>query len=155
VSTSSRPENRDHIVKASSVAHSFGLASFCFFVALLPGCGERSVNKGTEGVLRVHNEPIGNMRVTVNRVDKKSVTAIGFGVTADDGTFRLVTNGGRTGLRLAPGEYCCTLKSVGSQVRVPNEYAQVNTTPLKISWSEKDKTLNLVFRIAAKPLPTP
>jgi hypothetical protein len=142
-------------VKAASAVHPLAFPSFCLFVALLPGCGETPVNKGTEGVLREHDVPIGNVRVTVNRVDKKSVTPIGFGLSADDGTFQLVTKGGRAGLRLAPGEYSCTLKSIGAQVRIPNEYAQVNTTPLKVFWSKEDKSLNLVFRTAAKPVPIP
>jgi hypothetical protein len=85
--------------------------------------------------------------VTVNRLEKKAVKPFGYGVTSDDGTFQLVTNSGHAGLKLSPGEYCCTLKSIGAQVRIPNEYAQVNTTPLKLAWSSCEKSLDLEIRV--------
>jgi hypothetical protein len=119
------------------------------FVAFLPGCGVRPVTEGTQGILRYGDKPLSDIRVTVNRVDKSSVQSIGFGITATDGTFQLVTNGAHGALRLSPGEYRCTLKSVGAQVRIPNEYAQVNLTPLKVSWSVGDKSLDLEVRVTS------
>jgi hypothetical protein len=124
------------------------------FVALLSGCGQRPITEGTEGILRFRGEPVADIRVTVNRIDKKAVNVVGYGVTAADGTFRLVTQGGHAGLKLEPGDYCCTLKSVGAPVRIPNECAQVNTTPLKVSWSEGNKSLNLEVRGTSAQTPS-
>jgi len=112
----------------------------------MPGCRERPVKEGTQGVLRFNNEPVANIRVTVNCVDRKGVKPVGYGVTEADGTFQLVAHGGRAGLKLAPGDYCCTLKAMGASVRIPNHYAEVNTTPLKVSWSEGDTSLDLEVR---------
>jgi hypothetical protein len=115
-------------------------------VAFLPGCGERSVTGGTPGVLRYRGDLLSDIRVTVHRLDGRSMQPIGFGVTGADGSFELVTNGARGALRLSAGEYCCTLKSVGAQVRIPNEFAKVNLTPLKVAWSAGDKSLDLEVR---------
>jgi hypothetical protein len=131
----------------------FGFAALCIFVGLSTGCRDRPVKEGTQGVLRFHDEPVGDIRVTVNRVERKGVQPVGYGVTAADGTFQLMTHGGRAGLKLVPGDYCCTLKSIGASVRIPNEYAQVNTTPLKVSWSDRDTSLNLEVRGNAVPSP--
>jgi hypothetical protein len=111
-------------------------------IVLLPGCG-RSGSDGTSGVLRLGHEPLGNVRVTVNCRNKNSIESIGFGVTDDDGIFHLVSGPAGQGLRLSQGEYRFTLKSVGSPVRIPNEYAQVNDTPLKLSWPGGDENLEL------------
>jgi hypothetical protein len=116
-------------------------------VAFVPGCGARTVAGGTPGVLHYRGDLVSDIRVTVHRVDGSSMQPIGFGITAADGTFELVTNGARGALRLSPGEYCCTLKSVGAQVRIPNEYAQVNSTPLKVAWSVGDTSLDLQVRV--------
>jgi hypothetical protein len=136
-------------MKAGSIFCKLQIAAVTVFVALLWGCGTRPLKEGTAGVLRYHDQPPGNIRVTVNRLEKSSVKPIGFGVTAADGTFQLLTNSGRAGLKLSPGDYCCTLKSIGAQVRIPNEYAQVNTTPLKVAWSAADENLNLEVRVAS------
>jgi hypothetical protein len=130
-------------VNTQSILHAFRVLILVLFLASLPGCRERPVKEGTQGVLRFNNEPVANIRVSVNRVDPKGVKAVGYGVTEADGTFQLVTHGGRAGLKLAPGDYCCTLKSMGASVRIPNHYAEVNTTPLKLSWSDSDTSLNL------------
>jgi hypothetical protein len=134
-------------MKTSSIFRKLQIAAAAVLVALLSGCGTRPLNEGTAGVLHYRDQPPGNIRVTVNRLEKKAVKPFGYGVTSDDGTFQLVTNSGNAGLKLSPGEYCCTLKSIGAQVRIPNEYAQVNTTPLKLAWSSSEKSLDLEIRV--------
>jgi hypothetical protein len=129
------------------LGHKLQIAAVFAFVTCLAGCGLRP-GDGTQGLLRSGEEPLGNIRVTVNRVNKGSVQPVGFGVTGSDGTFRLLKNASR-GLRLSPGEYRCTLKSVGAHVRIPNEYAQVNSTPLKVSWSAGDDNLDLKVALSA------
>jgi hypothetical protein len=42
------------------------------------GCREHPVKEGTQGVLRFNEEPIANIRVTVNRVEPKGVKAVGY-----------------------------------------------------------------------------
>ena len=138
-------------VKTMSALSKLQIAVAALCVALLWGCGERPLKDGTTGVLRYHEQQPGHIRVTVNHLEKNVVKAIGYGVTADDGTFRLVTNSGRAALKLAPGEYCCTLKSIGAQVRIPNEYAQVNTTPLRVTWSGNENGLDLEVRVGTTP----
>jgi 5-hydroxyisourate hydrolase-like protein (transthyretin family) len=130
-----------------------GFVGAGFVIALASGCGERPLKDGTQGVLRFNDEPAANIRVTVNRVEPKGVKSVGYGVTDADGSFRLVTHAGRAGLKLSPGDYRCTLKSMGGSVRIPNHYAEVNTTPLKISWSEGDTRLDLHVRASAGQSP--
>jgi hypothetical protein len=122
-------------------------------IGLSTGCAERPVKDGTQGVLRFNDEPVANIRVTINRIDPKGVKPVGYGVTEADGTFQLVTHAGRAGVKLTPGNYCCTLKSMGGSIRIPNHYAEVNTTPLKVSWLETDTSLNLKVRDAATQSP--
>ncbi len=113
-------------------------------VAVLLGCsGVKPVIGGTEGTLRVGNEYFSDIQVTVHEVDGSSFQPVGFGVTDTDGIFRLVTNGAQGPLSLPPGEYRCTVESVGAPVQFPGEYAQANSTPLKISWSDGDTELEL------------
>jgi hypothetical protein len=122
-------------------------------VVFLSGCA-RTGGEGTQGILRQDHEPLGNTRVTVNRVVKNSIESIGFGVTDADGTFQLVTGTDGRGLCLPAGDYRFTLKSVGAQVRIPNEYAQVNLTPLRLSWSGGDQPLKLEMRVKSGQSPT-
>jgi hypothetical protein len=141
-------------VNARWIFQACGAVAACLIVTTLAGCGERPIKEGTQGVLRFNEEPVANIRVTVNRVDPKGIRAVGYGLTEADGTFRLVTHAGRAGVKLTPGNYCCTLKSMGASIRIPNHYAEVNTTPLKVSWSDRDTSMNLEVRgNAAQPLP--
>jgi hypothetical protein len=117
----------------------------------ISGCGQRPIKEGTRGVLHFNGEPVADIRVTVNQVDRKGIKPLGYGVTKADGTFQLLTHAGRAGLKLTPGNYCCTLKAVGAPVRIPNHYAEVNTTPLKVSWSERDTNLDLQVRGNSPP----
>jgi hypothetical protein len=119
--------------------------------AALPGCGVRPVTGGTKGVLRYGGKLLGDIQVTVHQVDGSSTQPIGFGVTANDGSFRLVKNGASGALWLSPGEYRCTLESAGAPIRLAKEYAKAETTPLKITWSAGDKSLDLEVPVSSDP----
>jgi hypothetical protein len=110
---------------------------------LIAGCGTRSVPGGTKGVLRFDGELLSEIQVVVHQVDGASWRPVGFGVTKNDGSFELVTNGAQGPLWLAPGEYRCTLESAGAPIQIPEPFAQPDATPLKISWSADDQTLDL------------
>ncbi len=60
--------------------------------AALAGCGVRPVTGGTKGVLRCAGKLLSDIQVTVYQVDGSSTQPIGFGVTTNDGSFRLVKN---------------------------------------------------------------
>lgn len=109
----------------------------------LAGCGARPVTGGTKGVLLYAGKSLSDIQVTVYQLEGASPKLVGFGVTANDGSFHLMRNLARGALWLSPGEYCCTLESVGVPIRLPKEYARAETTPLKVSWSKADQSLNL------------
>jgi hypothetical protein len=101
------------------------------------------VTGGTPGTLRDAFQALAEIQVTVHRQEGSGWQPIGTAVTASDGTFELVTNGAQGPLLLEPGEYSCTLESVGSPLRLPLEYTKAHTTPLKVPWSTNDSSLNL------------
>lgn len=111
--------------------------------AMQPGCGPRPVAGGSSGVLLAGGDLLGDIQVTLHQAEGDSWRAIGFGVTKIDGTFALVTVGATGPLWLSPGEYRCTLESVGAPVKVPDAYSRAETTPLKISWPTADGSLAL------------
>ena len=123
--------------------HKLRIGALAACVALLSGCGQRPDTGGTPGILTYHGKLPSDICVTVHRVEGSATEPIGFGVTANDGTFHLVTNAARGPLRLSPGEYRCTLESAGSPIRISKEYTKANSTPLKISWSADDTSLDL------------
>jgi hypothetical protein len=94
-------------------------------------------------VLHYAGKALCDIQVTIYQRDGGSPKPIGFGVTANDGTFRLMKNMASGALWLAPGEYCCTLESVGSPIRIPKAYASAETTPLKVTWSRANQSLDL------------
>ena len=106
-----------------------------FLMTVTAGCGVKSVPGGTTGQLFADGVPLSEIQVTVHTVDQGSAQPIGFGVTATDGSFDLVTNRAQGPLWLSSGEYRCTLESVGAPVRLPKEYLHADTTPLKVTWS--------------------
>lgn len=120
-----------------------GLAALLLLMVIAPGCGPRPIVGGTKGLLRTAGKPLSDVQVTVHEVQSGATSPIGFGVTTTDGTFELVTNGAKGPLRLAPGEYRCTLESAGAPVKIPKAYAQPDTTPLKVSWSSENARLDL------------
>ena len=68
--------------------------------AALAGCGVRPVTGGTKGVLRCAGKLLSDIQVTVYQVDGSSTQPIGFGVTTNDGSFRLVKNNASGALAL-------------------------------------------------------
>ncbi len=126
-------------------------AAVLILIAILPlGCGPRAVVGGTAGMLRAGGQPLSEVQVTVHQSEAGGWQPIGFGVATTDGSFELVTNGARGPLALAPGEYRCTLESVGAPVRLASDLTQPSTTPLKVVWSASDSRLNL--EIPTQPL---
>lgn len=108
------------------------------------GCGGvKPVTGGTAGVLHSGSEKLSDIQITVHQVEGGSSKPIGFGIAGLDGSFQLVTDGAKGPLHLTPGEYRCTLESVGATVEIPKEYAQSDTTPLKITWRTSDQKLDL------------
>jgi hypothetical protein len=112
-------------------------------LAALPGCGVKPVAGGTTGTLRIGGELLSDIQVTVHEVEGNSAHPVGFGVTDLEGSFELVTNGAHGALWLSPGEYRCTLESAGAPVQFPKEYFNADTTPLKVTWSAGDDSLDL------------
>jgi hypothetical protein len=120
------------------------LPFWLLFAITLPGCGAHAVTGGTPGILHFEGKPLTDIQVTVHLLEGSTTHPVGFGVTVRDGSFKLVKNGAQGPLWLSPGEYCCTLESAGSPVKIPKQYSQPDTTPLKVSWSSSDSTLSLV-----------
>jgi hypothetical protein len=114
----------------------------------LTGCGPTPVVGGTRGTLRDASGQLSEMQITVHRSDGGAWHPIGFGVTADDGSFALVTNGAQGPLLLFPGDYRCTLESVGAPVQIPAEFATADSTPLQVTWSAGSASLDLVVPVA-------
>lgn len=109
----------------------------------LPGCGGvKPVAGGTEGVLHSGSDKLSDIQVTVHKFEGGTSKPIGFGVAGTDGSFQLMTDRAKGPLHLTPGEYHCTLESIGAPVVIPKEYTQPDTTPLKINWSASDSKLD-------------
>ena len=122
----------------------FRFVMLLILASALLGCGGVSpVTGGTEGRLHAGNDMVGDIQVTVHQIEGNSSKSIGFGVAGMDGSFRLLTNGAQGPLHLSPGEYRCTLESVGAPVVILKEYTQAETTPLKITWSAESRQLDL------------
>lgn len=120
-------------------------------LAMLSGCGGvKPVTGGTAGVLHSGSEMLGDIQITVHQLDGGTSKPIGFGVTGSAGTFQLMTEGAKGPLHLTPGEYRCTLESIGAPVVIPKEYTQPDTTPMKINWSASNLKLDLDI-----PIPKP
>lgn len=119
------------------------LASFA-----LIGCSDRvrGVTGGTMGELHSSDAPLGEIQITIHQIDLDGTEPIGFAETRSDGTFELVTMGAAGPLRLVPGDYCCTLESVGAPISIPKEFTKSETTPMKITWSADDQLLDLDFQ---------
>jgi hypothetical protein len=111
---------------------------------ILAGCGGATpVAGGTTGVLHAGDELLGDIQITVHAKDGTVWKPLGFGVTAFDGSFELVTSGAKGPLWLSPGEYRCTLESAGAPVAIPAELSQAETTPLKITRTAETAALDL------------
>lgn len=113
------------------------------------GCGPRPIVGGTRGSLRGGEQPLGEVQVSVFASEQGVWTLIGSAITTDDGGFALVTPGAQGPLQLPAGEYRCTLESAGAPIRIPPEYLQPETTPLRVVRSDDAAPLEL----ATPPLP--
>lgn len=117
------------------------------FVALtvtMLGCGgAKSVTGGTKGILKLGGESLGEIQLTVHQVDGGGTKAVGFAVTASDGSFELLRPGASGALWLAPGEYRFTVESIGAPIQFPVEFTRPESTSLKVVWSANDRNLNL------------
>lgn len=111
--------------------------------AYLIGCGPQPVAGGTPGTLRMDGTPLSEVQVTVHQPAGSGWESLGFGVATTDGSFELVTRGAAGPLALAPGNYRCTLESVGAPLAIAPEYSQPGTTPLEIAWPMADGRLSI------------
>jgi len=114
-----------------------------FLLCALAGCGVKTVPGGTKGTLRSEQGPLGDIQITLYQRDATEYRPIGFGVADADGQFQLFSNGAKGPLWLPPGDYRCTLESAGSPLKIPDEYAAVDSTPLAFTWSQDDEQLDL------------
>ena len=114
-------------------------------VVAMTGCSRapKPVKGGTNGELQQAGNPIGDIQVRVYQEDGNSYEVVGFADTNGEGQFQLLVPEGDGPLYLGPGDYCFTLNSVGSRIPIPKEYGKPETTPLKVSWSVSDETLQL------------
>jgi hypothetical protein len=122
------------------------LRSFWLYFLLtlfLAGCGPQPVTGGTGGTLRFGGTPMSEVQITVHQPAGAGWEAIGFGVATTDGSFELVTSGAAGPLVLAPGNYRCTLESVGAPLAIDPQYAQAATTPLEIAWPTSDGRITI------------
>ncbi len=116
--------------------------TFLCAVVILSGCGVEPVTGGTRGSLSTDGNPLSDVQINLFRNDKGELRPVGFAVSTTDGSFELVTNGAKGPLDLEPGNYSCTLESVGAPIVIPEEYLRSDTTPLKLEWKDQE-TLKL------------
>ena len=109
----------------------------------LAGCGPTPVPGGTTGTLRVGGHVLLDMQVTIHSADRPSAKPVGFGTTGTDGWFELYQNGAKGPLWLLPGDYVCTLESIGAPFEVPKEYQSPETSPLKVTWTDGEASPDL------------
>ena len=127
----------------TEMSSTFKFTVLVIALSTFSGCGARPVAGGTKGVLHYAGKTPSDIQVTVYQLEGGKPKPIGFGVTTNDGSFRLVTNMAAGALWLSQGDYRCTLESVGVPIRVPKEYASAETTPLKVSLSGGGESLDL------------
>jgi len=116
------------------------------FIAIAGCGGSDAVGTPTGGTTgKVHNgrDPLFGIQVTVHQVDGDSLEPVGVAAARLDGTFELVTMDGIEACQLPPGEYRCTVESVGAPLVIPKEFAEPRTTPLKILLSRDDEAIDL------------
>ena len=119
---------------------------FFFVFVACSGCGAERVleiSGGTTGKIHNGREPLIGIQVTVHQLDGESIKPIGVAASRLDGSFELVTMDGTGACQLLPGEYRCTLESVGAPVVIPAEFAKPETTPLKIALSDEEEAIDL------------
>lgn len=112
-------------------------------LVLATGCGVQPVTGGTPGTLRAGGQPLGEVQIIVFQQQGDAAVQVGLGVTALDGTFELVANEARGPLVLAPGQYVCTLESVGAPLQFQPAYSQAQSSPLRVQWSSGSLDLDI------------
>jgi uncharacterized iron-regulated membrane protein len=138
------PPVRDWLGLSTPRVHVVGSVIVGLLAVSLIGCGgPKPIIGGTPGVLRAGELQLAEMQVTVYEMQSGFPQAIGFAVTAADGSFQLVTNEARAALQLQPGLYRCTVESAGSPVRIPPALMKPETTPLQVTWAATDTELKL------------
>ncbi|MBS0267134.1 MAG: hypothetical protein JSS02_34730 [Planctomycetes bacterium] len=115
--------------------------------AVSAGCGgadeQLSVSGGTTGKIHNGGEPLFGIQVTVYLLDGDAVESLGVASSQPDGSFELVTMDGTEACQLPPGEYRCTLESVGTPCPIPPDFTQPETTPLKIVLTAEGQPIDL------------
>lgn len=112
-------------------------------VLLIAGCGPGPTKGGTAGRILAGGQPLSEVQVTVHRIEAGTSQPLGFGVPRADGSFQLVTTDASGPLLLAPGEYRCTIESIGAPVAIPATYQSADATPLHVQWSSDSRELTL------------
>lgn len=114
-------------------------------LVIFSGCSRRvaGVAGGTKGILDCQGEKVGDIQLTLYEASETAQEPVGFAVTQADGTFELYKTGATGPLWLPAGKYRCTLESVGAPVQIPKAYLKPETTPLEITWTEKEQGLNV------------
>ncbi|MFO0901405.1 MAG: PepSY domain-containing protein [Pirellulales bacterium] len=114
------------------------------FLATSVGCGgPRPTEGGAAGRLHSRGAGLSEIQVTVHRAEGGGFAPLAIAVPQPDGAFRLVTPDGKGPVELTPGEYRCTLESIGAPVFIPPELTKPETTPLKVNWLASDSLLDL------------
>lgn len=117
-------------------------------IGLIAGCDRvRPVTGGTPGVLHIPEQVASDLQLNVFREDGGAWQEIGFGTTRDGGRFELLLPKGAGPLRLEPGKYRFTVETAGSELVLPDECAQIATTPLRVEWGGTEPHLDLTLNL--------
>ncbi len=108
------------------------------------GCGVHTVPGGSTGIVHAGATPLCDIQVTMHRLEDGRVKSVGFGVSGPDGRFALVQTNAAGPLWLSPGEYRCTVESVGPvPLQFPRAYSEPGKTPVKVTWPTADQQLDV------------
>lgn len=116
------------------------------YLANMVGCDNApsAAVGGTSGTLKFEDQVTSDIVITIHRLNGTSVESIGFGTTQIDGSFALYKPGAAEPLFLEPGEYSCTLESVGPSIKLPKDYMTASRSPLKFTWTSEMKSVELI-----------
>ena len=117
----------------------FGLLML-FLPILCLGCsqGPSPAKGGTPGIFRIGNSTTSEILLHVHRKMPGGFEEIGFGQTADDGSFVLYNSDASSPLWLESGHYSFTVESIGAPLKFPKQYLTPQTSPLQIQWTDQD-----------------
>lgn len=122
---------KDQFPEVHSMLNRIGYVVLGLVALSIAGCGVRPVKGGTHGMLRIDGEVIGDIQITVHRMDESLIEPIGIGTTNNDGEFELLQPGAQGALWLTPGEYRFTLESIGPPIQFPKDFTKAETTFVK------------------------